>query len=193
MDRMSCNRRSRGLTLIELMITLVILVITVSVVSPAMQQLIHGNRLRVETDRLLLAINLARSEAINRNSPVSLCPSAMADSGEPVCSGAYTDGWIVFTNPDGDPVVDAPAEEVIRAFEPVPRGYSVTNAAGTRAAGELITYRPDGSSRRSLTLLLCPPPGAQLAPWGVVLNNVGRPRRLRGDIGGTGTCPAGAS
>lgn len=192
MNRISSRMHSRGLTLIELMITLVILVITVSVVSPAMQHLLHGNRLRTETDRLLAAINLARSEAVIRNIPVSLCPSGMANSGEPTCSGAYADGWIVFTNRNRDAVVDGGDDEVIRAFESIPGGYSLTNSAGTRSAVEPITYLPDGSSRRNRTLLLCAPAGIQLAPWRVVLNTVGRARASRGDSGGEGQCPLAA-
>ena len=80
MDRMSCQFAYRGLTLVELMITLVILSVTVTMATPAMRQLLDGSRLRTETSRLLDAINLARSEAVFRNIPVSLCPSAMAAS-----------------------------------------------------------------------------------------------------------------
>ena len=110
MDRMSCKFSYRGLTLIELMITLVILGVSVTVAAPAMQQLIHGNRLRTETSRLLDAINLARSEAVLRNIPVSLCPSTMADSGRALCAGEFADGWIVFTNRNRDRVIDAGAK-----------------------------------------------------------------------------------
>ena len=194
MKGMSCKTKVLGLTLIELMVTLVIVVVTISVAAPGMQRLICGNRLRTETDRLLVAINLARSEAVNRNTPVSLCPSTMASSGEDSCSGSLADGWIVFTNQDRDGVVDAGTDQVIRAFAAIPRGYSLTNLAGTRAVTEAITYLPDGSSRRNRTLLLCPHAGHRVAPWRVVLNLVGRARVARGSpagaVGGQAQCPA---
>ncbi len=142
MDRTSRKFSHRGLTLIELMITLVILGVTVAVATPAMQQLIHGSRLRTETSRLLDAVNLARSEAVLRNIPVTLCPSAMAVSGVAACGGRFADGWIVFTNRNRDPVVDADSDEVIRVFEAIPSGYSLTNLAGTAAAQEPVTYLP---------------------------------------------------
>lgn len=189
MDRMSRKFMYRGLTLVELMITLVILSVTVTLATPAMQQLLHGSRLRTETSRLLDAINLARSEAVFRNTPVSLCPSAMAASGLPDCGGELAGGWIVFTNRNRDAVVDAGSDEVLGAFESIPPGYRLTNLAGTRAADDLITYLPDGSSRRNLSLLICPPDSQRAQPWTVVLNTVGRARAARGE----GRCPAGGA
>ncbi len=192
MKRISSKPRVCGLTLIELLIALVILVITISVATPTLQGLICANRLRTTTDRLLVAINLARSEAVNRNTPVSLCPSTMASTGVALCAGSLAEGWIVFTNQDRDAAVDASTDEVIRAFEGIPPGYSLTNLAGTRAITDTITYLPDGSSRRNRTLLLCPPAGSAVEPWRVVLNLVGRARAARsgsGDIsGGRGRC-----
>lgn len=188
MDRMSCRWGAAGLTLIELMICLVILAVTVILVAPAMQQLIHGSRLRAETSRLLDAVNLARSEAVYRNVPVSLCPSAMALSGVATCAGSYADGWIVFSNPGSDAVVDAGTDQVIGAFEPIPPGYTLTDSAGTGAVDALITYLPDGSSHRTLSLRVCPGGSYRLQPWTVVLNNVGRARAEKGE----GTCAAGA-
>jgi len=184
-DRMSRQFSCRGLTLIELMITLVILGVTVTMATPAMQQLIQGSRLRTETTRLLDAINLARSESVLRNVPVSVCPSSMADSGIPDCAGDFSDGWIVFTNRNRDRIIDANSDQVIRAFEAIPPGYKLTNLAGTRPIEELITYLPDGSSRRNLSLLVCPPDSVLVEPWRVVLNAVGRARAAKAQ----GQCP----
>lgn len=185
MDRMSRKFSSRGLTLIELMITLVILAVTVTMAAPAMQRLIQGSRLRTETTRLLDAINLARSEAVLRNVPVSLCPSSMATSGLPLCAGDFSDGWVVFTNRNRDETIDAGSDQVIRAFAAIPPGYRLTNLAGSRPIAELITYLPDGSSRKNLSLMLCPPGRSPLAPWRVVLNSVGRGRAAKV----AGQCP----
>ncbi len=100
MEKVSLHRRFRAFTLIELMIVLMVIAITLSLSAPLMQDLLQGNRLRSESIRFLRAINLARSEAVMRNSPVSICPSAMAVTGKVQCSGTYVDGWIVFANAD---------------------------------------------------------------------------------------------
>ena len=111
---------------------------------PLMQDLLQGNRLRSESIRFLRAINLARSEAVMRNGPVSICPSVMAVTGKAQCSGTYADGWIVFANADKDKVVDAGSDEVLQVFEGLPAGYQLTNRSGTRAAFKLINYLPSG-------------------------------------------------
>ena len=179
MDRMSLLDPVKGLTLIELMVVLVVLAVALSAGVPAMQTLLHNNRMRTEASRLLGAINLARSEAVMRNSTVSLCPSPMAFSGEAVCSGVYADGWIVFANADRDRVVDSGTDNVLKVFAGLPGGYTLSNRAGTIAASALINYLPDGSSHRNRTLLLCSPATVAVQSLSIVINIVGRPRLAR--------------
>jgi type IV fimbrial biogenesis protein FimT len=180
-------RRKPGFTLIELLVVLSVVAIILSVAAPPLRQLLQSNLLRTETRRLLVAINLARSEAIARNQPVSLCPSSIATSGPAVCSGNYAGGWMVFSNRDRDRTVDVSTDVVIEAFAGLPTGFTLTNRAGTRDASELITYLPDGSSGRNLTLKICSGFSAAAASWSVVMSRVGRPRVARG----WGECPTG--
>ena len=185
MENMSLYRRFSGLTLIELVIVLMVMAITLSLSSPLMQDLLQNNRLRSEAIHFLRAINLARSEAILRNAPVSICPSVMAVTGKAQCSGSYVDGWIVFANADKDKVVDADIDQVIQVFKGLPAGFQLTNRSGTRAAFKLINYLPNGSSRSNRTLLFCPPNNVRVGPLSIVINIVGRARL----IGGWGKCP----
>ena len=179
-DRISPIRNKSGFTLIELMAVVAVLSVTALIAVPSMQQAIHSNQLRTEISRILAAIKLARSEAISRNTTVSMCPSSFVSTGTAACSRNYADGWIVFTNRDRDRVVDRDSDEIIRVFEGLPGGYSLTNKAGTTAAFEVISYRPDGSSRRNRTLMLCSPYGSTIRSWSIVMNVVGRPRVARG-------------
>jgi len=178
-DRKSLWYPAKGFTLVELMVVLVVLAATLTVSLPAMHRLLQNNQMRVQASRLLGAINLARSEAVMRNTPVSICPSSMAFTGEAVCSGVYADGWIVFSNADRDRVVDSGADAVLRVFAGLPHGFTLTNRAGTRAAFELINYLPDGSSHSNRTLHLCSPTRASVQPLSIVINIVGRPRLAR--------------
>lgn len=177
----SLYRRVRGLTLIELMVMLMVIAITLSLSAPSMQDLLQGNRLRSESIRFLQAIHLARSEAVMRNRPVSICPSVMATSGKAQCSGAYVDGWIVFANIDKDKVVDAGTDEVLQVFEGLPPGYRLTNRSGTRAAFTIINFLPSGFSHSNRTLLFCPPSDADVQSLSIVINIVGRARLIKGN------------
>jgi type IV fimbrial biogenesis protein FimT len=174
-----------GLTLVELLVTMACLALLLGVTVPGARRLIAANQTQLQVDRLMRAINLTRSEAIRRNRPVSLCPSAVAADGIAACTGAYSGGWMVFSNDDRDRTLDPDRDELLRAFHAVPAGYQVTNRLGTRAADELITYRADGSASRNATFQVCPPAGTEVAPYSVVLNIVGRPRRAQG----WGACP----
>jgi type IV fimbrial biogenesis protein FimT len=167
-------------TLIELMVVIAIVALTLVSTIPTMRELIHNNALRSEAARLLSAINLMRSEAIGRNSTVSMCPSSFFYDAVPTCSRNYSDGWIIYTNGDKDRVVDVDTETVLKAFEGLPAGYSLSNKAGTHDAFELISYLQDGSSRRNRTLLLCAPWVTRSPSWSIVMNRVGRPRLARG-------------
>lgn len=187
MDRMSSqDSRARGFTLIELMIVTAVLSVALALAVPAMQRLSQSMQVRTEARRLLSAVHLARNEAIKRNTPVSLCPSPMARTGEATCAGVYADGWIMFSNRNRDRVVD-PGEVLIQAFDGLPPGYSLTNRAATRDENQLITYYPDGTARRNRTLMICSKANPEVASWSVILNIVGRPRIARD----WGDCPAG--
>ena len=185
MARRPTDPAQSGLPLIELLAVLAILVTAFWLAAPSMRQLVFSNQLRSETSRLLTAINLTRSEAVIRNTPVSMCPSMIASAGETVCSGNYADGWMVYSNRNRDRVVDSATDEVIEVFSGLAEGYSITNRAGTLDASELITYFPDGTSRRNRTLLLCPPTTGDRDSLSIVMNMVGSPRVARN----WGTCP----
>jgi type IV fimbrial biogenesis protein FimT len=73
--KMAIMKKYSGFTLTELMITLAIVGILITVGVPSMQNFIQGNRLIAASNELLSALNIARSEAIKLNAQVSLCES----------------------------------------------------------------------------------------------------------------------
>ncbi len=89
-----------GFTLIEFMIALVLLVILVTIAVPSFTSLIERNRITSSLENLYHDLMLARSEAIKRNSRVTMCKSSITDDGSPTCttSGDWGQGWIVFTD-----------------------------------------------------------------------------------------------
>lgn len=64
--------RSDGFTLIELMVTLVILVISLTIAVPAFQSMLQKNRITGAVNALVADLQLARQEAIKRNQTITL-------------------------------------------------------------------------------------------------------------------------
>lgn len=181
MKRMSRIPAQQGLTLVELMITLVVLAVVLEVSAPSFARLKETFQLRSSTHRLVAAINLARTEALERRQSVSLCPSLAGA----VCSGDYSSGWLLFRDTDQNQQFDPATEKLILRSPGLPGGYTVSDRSGASPATEAITYGSDGSAYRNQTLLLCGQSALGVEPYAIVLNLVGRVRVARGE----GTCP----
>jgi len=103
-------KKQKAFTLIELLITLVILGIVLGLAMPSFtKQAINNSSLTLGSD-LVSAINFARQEAVKRGKRVSLCPSANGTTC--LTSADWAKGWLVFEDgatSDGiDPVVKTP-------------------------------------------------------------------------------------
>ena len=102
------RKRNSGFSLIELMIALVILSISFGLAVPGFKGMMARNRVATQTNELLLAINLARSEAGKMGRTVSLQATDPSDSGN-----EFGAGFCV--------VVGNPGEckgDIIRTFDP---------------------------------------------------------------------------
>jgi type IV fimbrial biogenesis protein FimT len=162
-------RQNRGITLIELLMTLGLVSILLAIAAPAFGGLVQRDAAEASRNTLTSALGAARIEAVTRTANVVVCPSA----DQQYCdhSTEWQHGWIVFAdaNQDGD---RDEGETLISAGAAEPEGVAITSTAGrTRVA-----YHPDGSSPGSnLTLTLCDRRGAELAT-SLVVNNAGRVR-----------------
>jgi Verrucomicrobium spinosum paralogous family TIGR02596 len=134
--RAGVRARQGGFTLLELMVTLAVLAILVSLATPSFTAVINGNRLTAQANDLVADIQLARSEAVRRNRTVRLCRSedgASCADGE----GNWT-GWIVML-PGADP-------EVLRV--------ATVKGAVEVSGGDTMNFRPDGLARDDTGSLL---------------------------------------
>ena len=92
-----------GFTVIELMITLALAAVLLTLAAPAFDDLIANNRMRTEVYALRATLMEARSEALTERVNVSLCPS----NDGLACAGDWNEGYIAFVDADGDGAVDA--------------------------------------------------------------------------------------
>ncbi|MEP7243382.1 MAG: GspH/FimT family pseudopilin [Gammaproteobacteria bacterium] len=93
------NRHHKGFTLIELMTALTVLGVLLAMAVPSFREFTRSNRVTAAQNDLVTAFTLARSEALKRGTPVTVC----ASSDGVACSGAtdWATGWIVFSDGNG--------------------------------------------------------------------------------------------
>jgi len=92
-----CKNYITGFTLIELMITLVITGVMLSLALPAFSNMVMNARLTGQIDELKSMLNYARSTALSQNSPIQVCPVGAA--GSTTCGSSWAAGWMVVTAP----------------------------------------------------------------------------------------------
>lgn len=126
-----------GLTLLELLVGILVLSILLSAGVPGFQSTVNNNRLAAQTNALVTALNLARSEAVKRSEPVSVCASA----DQATCSGAWTEGWIAFTDASGTAgTVDASGDTVLQVWPALSGPNTLTSGVA------YVQYQPSGRS-----------------------------------------------
>ncbi len=124
-----------GFTMIEVMITLVVVSILLSVAVPSLDSMIKNSRLSSRMNSIITDIHFSRSEAVKRGTTVIMCRSANPDAITPACGGTqktWTDGYLVFAD-DGNhtnDVYDAGTDILLRRGEASTSGVFLrTNTA----------------------------------------------------------------
>lgn len=136
------QHRSGGFTLIEMMIVLVIVATVMVLVPPGMRQLSLSTNLKSYANEMLSSVYLARSEAIKRNAPATLCVST--DGATCAGAGNWEQGWIVVAA-DGT---------VIKAHQAVQAGYQMTGSA-TAPGNHTMVFQPSGAASTSSNITVC--------------------------------------
>jgi type IV fimbrial biogenesis protein FimT len=143
--------RPTGFTLVELMVTIAVAALLVSIAAPSFRDMSVRNRLSTYTSDLIASINFARSEAVHRGSSVSICHSEDGAT----CSGGWNDGWLTFADPNGDGARDddEDAHETVLKFH---ESLATTYTVGTDDAIEdAITFKADGSASATGIFAFC--------------------------------------
>lgn len=149
-----------GFTLVELIITLAIAAVLMSLAAPSFRNTIQDNRLSTQYNELLTAISLSRSEAIKRGESITILN---------VSGGTdWESGWAVFIDSDGDGAIDS-GEEI--------RVFGTLSGSNTLSFpnGDSFTYSPDGLVNIAGTFLFCDDRG-NAGRRGLTVSNTGRGR-----------------
>ena len=136
---------SGGFTVIELMVTIALMSIALSLAIPSYRNMIANNRSATEVNRFLAAINIARSEAVKRGVPIAMCARKQPRTIPESCSGSndWSTGWILFTDNSGTSGDYDASDALLYAWD-APDG-NPTVSAGTAS----IQYLPTGDTRNA--------------------------------------------
>ncbi len=130
---------SRGFTMLELLMAVVVLAILVGLGAPQMMPLVHSSRLAATSNELVAAVHLARAETVRRNRPVVLCRSA----DQATCAtGGLWPGWLLFVDTDGDGVLDA-GEDIVRTGA-VEAGLALRASSNISTRNDRLRFAPSG-------------------------------------------------
>lgn len=148
--------RHLGFTLVELMITVALIAILAALAAPSFNDAILSNKLTGYSNSFVSSAQLARSEAIKRNTRVKLCISA--DGAVCAASGGWQQGWIVqFVDIDG-------VTRVAQHQQALSSDYRFTGNVSS------IDFQSIGVGATAATLTLCratPSVGSQARVIGV--------------------------
>jgi type IV fimbrial biogenesis protein FimT len=162
--------RTRGFTLVELMVTIVVLVILVSVAVPSFDNIRLSSRLNSYSTDLVAGSQVARSEAIKRNAQVTLCVSTNGTSC--ATTGQWETGWIVISG-----------TQVIQKQPATASGYQMRDSGGLSAL--VFEATGVGATAANFTICRASPLGTQERM--VKVSATGRSSITRTSTGSCGT------
>lgn len=156
-------QRERGFTMVELLVTLVVLAVLLALAAPNMSTFVNSSRLRSSHGELVSALTLARSEATKRGLPVTVKARGSTVGAE------FSEGWDVFLDANANDVLDI-GEKVIRAYPALTGNQRFGTVGGEVMA--IFTNRGFLKSAAPLRFKLCGQTGDQLG-YSILLEPIG--------------------
>jgi len=162
--------RGRGYSLLELLMTIAIAALILTLGLPSFAGVAARQRQSVEINALFHAVHLARKESIVRRKVVSLCPSI--DGATCTRERDWSGGFLMFENGDRDepPQVDD--------GEPVLYRHRASETVKIAANRRGFTLRATFKRATNGTLVVCDRAG-RIPPKALVISYTGRPRVAR--------------
>lgn len=116
------SRRVDGFTLLELLVTIAVAAVLLGIAIPSYRGMVQRNSLAAQVNDLVGDLNYARSQAVTRGAPVSLCVSKNQSS----CGGSeWTQGWVVYAQ-DPSNALKAGTDNTLRVHQALSSQITMT-------------------------------------------------------------------
>lgn len=150
------GRKTAGFTMIELLVTVVIVGALTMIAVPGMTDLVRDARLSTQTDLLVSTLNTARLEAIRRRVPVTVCPTVAPNALVASCSGSVGDwakGMLIWDPAVPDDPLTAADDRILQRIQ-TKTGLTVTLSPTSASPTAVVFSGTLGSASRN-TFTLC--------------------------------------
>lgn len=172
---------SKGITMIELMMTLAILGIITSLAIPSFSKTINNSRLTTNANQLVASLNLARSEAIKRNTTIYV--ANIENEGQ-----NWDNGWNVFIDENSNEIFNENSDTLLKTYPSLTNNYTLRTGENISS---WVAYKPSGlyetsTGRLSDSFRLCTMKSDTNDSRRIILNSIGRARITKNDAS---SCP----
>jgi type IV fimbrial biogenesis protein FimT len=120
----------RGITLVELTITLAIAGIVVALGAPSFLRTLTRHAIAAQAEELQDAVRVGRNEAMKRGGPVMLCRTDAADVGHCAGDGGNWQTWLLFTDVARSGAFVA-GDAIVRQHVDVSRRMTISSTAAS--------------------------------------------------------------
>lgn len=140
------KRIQGGFTLYELLVTLLIVGVVLTLGIPNLTDFARNSRVTSTANDLHAAFHLARSESARAKTNITICASADSMTDAADCGGTWEQGYIVFIDDNADQQRNAVDETILRAMPE--SAASITLAVENDAT--YFMFASSGLGRRDL-------------------------------------------
>jgi type IV fimbrial biogenesis protein FimT len=125
-------RKAGGFTLLELILTLSVAALLLSIGVPSFRALMMNSRMIAQTNEFITSVKMARSAAVRYQRDATICLSSDYDAAVPTCDAGtdWSAGWIVWVDKNRDSATAA--DEILAVHEPLDGSTTLTSTATNR-------------------------------------------------------------
>lgn len=140
--------KNSGFSLIELLITLVIVMVLTMTAIPSFKHIYHASKSTAVINQVVGVTRLARNTAVTEKTTTTLCPSIDGLT----CSNAWESGVILFTDNNTNSQIDGD-DHVVRFYQP----FIETGFLNWRSLRNKIQFSSTGIPRGTVgSFVYCP-------------------------------------